>query len=567
MSKFLTPTTGAVAAFLCGPALAQFTLTESTSYTIGGTQGPPDAADVAVLDVDGDGLEDLVAYNSDGIFAPPFDADFLAILFGTGGGAFAPPVQTSQIGFTTVGSPEFLSRLKPGEFTGDGRADLVLTHHGTQQVALIPNDGLGGFATPLLFDTGALVSSLAVGDFDEDGLDDVLALSLSGYTLHFLAGTGTGLAAPVSMPSGLVSTWQPWDFAVADVDADGHLDAVVPYQSNEFGVEVNQVVLFKGNGDGTFAMGSPSFVDVGPILSGSRTYVQVADLDSDNRQDVVAVRDVFTSGSQDHVHVTYGNATGWDTPQAYVVSGEENLSECVIADMNFDGHLDIVTVCNGPFVYEVLLGDGNRGFTGQGQGSVGSAAGMYSVGAADVTGDNKLDVVLGFHFTGEVKVLRNDTPGNPLPGTAYCFGVGSACPCANENDGSNGPAGCANGFSAGGASLTGLGTASVSADSVVLTVTGAQPGQPGLFFRADNAVGAGLGAIFGDGLRCAGGNVVRLGTVISNGSGTATSTSSVGSGLSGGETKRYQYWYRNPAGSPCGAAFNLSNGYEITWGA
>ena len=32
-----------------------------------------------------------------------------------------------------------------------------------------------------------------------------------------------------------------------------------------------------------------------------------------------------------------------------------------------------------------------------------------------------------------------------------------------------------------------------------------------------------------------------------------------------GDTRRYQTWYRNPSASPCGAEFNLSNGYEILW--
>jgi hypothetical protein len=181
----------------------------------------------------------------------------------------------------------------------------------------------------------------------------------------------------------------------------------------------------------------------------------------------------------------------------------------------------------------------------------------------DHTGFVKIDnVVVGKTFADVTSVVPSG------PGTAYCFGdgTGSACPCGNNNDGSNGNAGCANGSNAGGASLDGAGTASISNDTVVLTATGVQPSQPGLFFRADNAVNGGLGNVFGDGLRCAGGAIVRLGVVISDGSGVSTSNPGVGSGLAAGDIKRYQYWYRNPAGSPCGSAFNLSNGYEITWG-
>src|SRR5690606_31492206 len=110
------------------------------------------------------------------------------------------------------------------------------------------------------------------------------------------------------------------------------------------------------------------------------------------------------------------------------------------------------------------LGDGNRALAEQGQGNVGFAAGMYAVVAQDMTGDQKVDLVLGFHFTGEVKVFRNDTPGSPIPGTAYCFGVLGVCPCGNLNDGSNGDAGCANGVNAGGARLAGVGFAMLSND-------------------------------------------------------------------------------------------------------
>jgi hypothetical protein len=161
-------------------------------------------------------------------------------------------------------------------------------------------------------------------------------------------------------------------------------------------------------------------------------------------------------------------------------------------------------------------------------------------------------------------------PGPTGPGLGYCFGDGmSPCPCSNENDGSlnGGQAGCANGVSLGGAVLLGSGSNSVSAADLTLEAFGLDPNQPGLYFQGDNQVAAGMGVGFGDGLRCAGGEVIRLQVVVADPFGDSNTSISVASkgGASAGDVKRYQLWYRNPNTSACLTGFNLSNGYEVAW--
>lgn len=157
-------------------------------------------------------------------------------------------------------------------------------------------------------------------------------------------------------------------------------------------------------------------------------------------------------------------------------------------------------------------------------------------------------------------------PHELVPGMSrFCFGDGTSasCPCGN---GVLEPTGCANSTGAG-ALLVPVGTPSLAADDLLLQATGLVPSQPALLFGGLNAVQAGSGVAFGDGLRCAGGGVVRLGVKSPDAAGQASWGPGVASlhGVSAGEVRRYQAWYRDPLGTPCGAGFNLSNGVEATF--
>lgn len=151
-------------------------------------------------------------------------------------------------------------------------------------------------------------------------------------------------------------------------------------------------------------------------------------------------------------------------------------------------------------------------------------------------------------------------------GTQVCFGIPGAAPCPCGNPDPAGMGGCANSTGIG-CVLEGSGSNSIAADDLVLHASNALPNQPGIFFQGDMLINGGTGVPFGDGLRCTGTNVVRLQVVVPNASGDASSSADLAflGGVVSGDLCHYQYWYRDPVGSPCGTGFNLSNALSVTW--
>jgi hypothetical protein len=169
--------------------------------------------------------------------------------------------------------------------------------------------------------------------------------------------------------------------------------------------------------------------------------------------------------------------------------------------------------------------------------------------------------VNGFQF--RMKASPCPTPPPDEPGTGYCDCTASG-PCGNHG----GPGrGCAHGNNPAGTLLDGTGIADTAADTVALRGAGAPPNQPGLYFQGNVQTNGGAGAVFGDGLRCAGNNVIRLQTLAADPSGNSQTSVvvSVRGMVQPGDTKHYQLWFRDPQGSACGALFSLSNGYSISW--
>jgi Tol biopolymer transport system component len=153
-------------------------------------------------------------------------------------------------------------------------------------------------------------------------------------------------------------------------------------------------------------------------------------------------------------------------------------------------------------------------------------------------------------------------------GTSHCGGPSTLCPCANAGSAGRG---CENSSSTGGALCQAFGTPSISADEVYLVSYGTGANVPVLYFQGEALLGGGTGLPFGDGVRCVGTNIQRLGVKIAAGgyaeygTGSDTPISTQGAiGILGG-TRYYQAWYRDTAAFCTPGSFNVSNAIEVVW--
>jgi len=147
-------------------------------------------------------------------------------------------------------------------------------------------------------------------------------------------------------------------------------------------------------------------------------------------------------------------------------------------------------------------------------------------------------------------------------GSGTCFGDGSngPCPCANAGGAGEG---CANSTGAG-AILAAVGSTSVTADDLVLVAAQMKPNALAIAFQG-NAV-LSVPRPYGDGLRCAGGTLKRLGIGHASSDGSATFGPGFAGpgGWSAGAIFGFQVYHRDAFG-PCGVGFNATPTVAVTF--
>ena len=288
--------------------------------------------------------------------------------------------------------------LGVGDFNRDGKLDLAIPNTKDGNVTVLLGNGMGGFAqapgSPFRAGTGP--ASIAVGDFNQDGEQDLAIGNFNSGDVTILIGTGKGgfieaLGSPYKMPvlrgsshpglSMAVGNF-PLHLAVGDFNGDGMLDLVVAEA-----MEDNLTVLL-GNGKGGFRKAPGYSFRTGAIPHS----LAVADFNGDGRLDLA----VANVGSN-NVTVLLGNADSRfsDAPGSPFKIGGFPWSVAV-GDFNEDGKPDLSVVDGKNDSVAVLLGDGNGVFTKSSGSpfSVGWWTWPFCVAVTDIDRDGRLDLVV-----------------------------------------------------------------------------------------------------------------------------------------------------------------------------
>lgn len=263
-----------------------------------------------------------------------------------------------------------------GDFNNDGIADVVSVGNisGRGIISVDLGNGDGTFQAPKISNSGnSNPLQVRVADFDGDGNLDVATLG-SYYidSLTIVRGNGDGT---FQAPTPYTYSIPPTEIEVADMNNDGRPDLI---EGNHFfsttSVQIN---------DGTGRLGVK--LDSSGVLS--PTDVEAADFNGDGKADLVSTSVAYYySGG---INVQIGNGTGTlQAPHVYGTGGNP-VSE-TIGDFNGDGKFDIA-VANSNYTVGVLLGNGDGTFAAPSTYNVGTT--VLDIAKADFNGDGITDLV------------------------------------------------------------------------------------------------------------------------------------------------------------------------------
>ncbi len=288
---------------------------------------------------------------------------------------------------------------------GDGLMDLVVLGDGAHAIRVfrnLGNDKWGQMAPQLTgLDASGAAIACAVGDFDNDGRND-LAVAIDNRVLLF-HNAGNGKFADVTKAAGIQPLNRPAGLTFVDYDHDGDLDLFVTGQRFPAESLSGPNVLWRNNGNGTFTNWT---VETG-LAGGERTIGAVlSDINNDRAVDLVVTGwgpapTFFANPREGHFNAS----------PLYEVAGLPPTVGIYVFDFNKDGWMDIaLTHAGAPGISLWRNSDGKR--FERVPLPITDAKRGWGVTAVDFDNDGWIDlaVVVETSHGPELRVLRNLGP-------------------------------------------------------------------------------------------------------------------------------------------------------------
>ena len=251
--------------------------------------------------------------------------------FVSGQGVSSSSVANPIVNYPAGNAPSFVATTS---LRDNGVNDLIVANSADNAVSVLLGNGDGTFATQLTYPTGTDPVAIATGQFNN----------------------GTGATNADDFP----------DLAVANKAA-------------------NTVSILLGNGDGTFQPKTDIPTGVAPV---SVIAANFHDVTAPNGIDLAVANQ-----GDNTISIFQGNGNGTFQPPTLIKlpAGFEPTS-LAAADLNSDGHLDLVVADEGNNTFSVFLGNGNGTFQTRTDYPTGNDPVYVALG--DFNGDDALDIAV-----------------------------------------------------------------------------------------------------------------------------------------------------------------------------
>ncbi len=254
---------------------------------------------------------------------------------------FSPPPEAFRLfeptlAFTTTAEARAVGI---GDFNQDGRNDVAVTTGLPENLLYVFTQTISAtLAAPITITAGMLPDSLAVGDFNNDGRDDVAVANFGADSVGvYLQAPLGGLTGPVAY----ATDDGPNALAVGDLNQDGLDDLAVSHQS------AGVVGIFLQRLDGTLEA-----LAAYPAPQAGWDDLSVGDVNNDGRQDLVKMNGQFLANPNLSVYLQ--DAGGVLQPAIPYDSGNEVGNGVAVGDVSGDGLDDVVMSVGGNRPYSHL---------------------------------------------------------------------------------------------------------------------------------------------------------------------------------------------------------------------